>query len=289
MNWFDSLQAFVKTSDLHSFAAAARELNLPRSVVSKRIQWLEDKLGCSLLVRTTRNVTLSDEGNFLLIKVKPLLLEWDDVYNQMLEYKHHPQGTLTISLAPGLSGLSLMNEVIHTFAATYPDIEIQITTIHNPIKMSELNTDIVIATDKYIRDAGQVSAITLHEFNYSCYASENFIKKHGSPKTPADLKNFNCIMYQEETSWEFNKKNHKTRCAIRVDSGEAAIGSCLADCGLIYVPSFFVSMNKFNKKLIQIFPTHEGKKDTLKLYYVKKQYKPRKIECFQKVIQKIFV
>ena len=278
MNWFDCLQAFEKIAETQSFVGAARNLGIPNSVVTKRIQWLEAELQCTLLVRTTRKVTLSDAGEHLLKKIRPLLDEWHDVHLQLIDYQSQPKGEIKLSLAPGLIALPLFMHVIMKFNQLYPDLHLNITTRHEPLRISDSNIDVLIATEKYILDPGSVVGSKLFEFNYNCYASPAFIEKHGQPKNPDALKKFNCLIYGNDSQWEYSGKQVAVEGSFCADSGEALIAAGVSGLGLIYTPDFIVKNEIREKKLKPILSSYPGKKEKLMIFYLKREYKPRKIE-----------
>jgi LysR family transcriptional regulator for bpeEF and oprC len=285
MNWFDCLQAYEKIAETHSFVGAARELQLPNSVVTKRIQWLEAELQSTLLVRTTRSVTLTDAGEHLLKKIKPLLAEWHDIRLQLVDYQSQPRGEIKLRLAPGLIGLSIMMDAIKNFSAAHPYLHLNITTTHEPVRIADTNIDVLIAIEKYILDPGETVGIKLFKFNYKCYAAPSFILTHGEPKNPAELVNYNCLVYNNDSLWEYSGKKIAVAGNFHADAGDALIAASIAGLGLIYIPDFIAKYAVDNKKLKPLLNAYPGKQDQLMLFYANHEYMPRKIELLIKSLR----
>lgn len=285
MNWLECLTIFENVAKNHSFVAAARALALPNSVITKRIQLLEAKLGSSLFTRTTRQVQLTEAGELLCKKVQPFLNEWEDIRLQLLDFKGQPQGKLNISFPPNIS--TTFMHTIETLRESLPKTEISLSTLHAPVKLSEHDTDLLIATEKYVLDPDRVVGISLFRFSYHCYASPAFIKRHGTPKAPSDLHRFNCLVFSSDHHWDIGNKPYPMAGLFSADSGDALVSAGMNGLGIIYIPNFVAHDALKEKKLIRLFPNLAGKEDEMKLFYVKHAYKPRKIEIATEVFKSV--
>lgn len=288
MNWLNCLTIFENVAKNQSFAAAARALSLPNSVITKRVKELEAQLGSSLFSRTTRQVQLTEAGQLLYDKIQPLLGEWDDIRRQLMDFKEQPQGQLNFCFPPNISSHAIFMKPIEAVRKALPKMEISLSTTHAPFKLSDSNIDLFIATEKYLLDPDRVVGVHLFNFTYHCYASPSFIKKHGEPKTPSDLKNFNCVRFANQNQWAIGKTLYPISGLFNADSGDAAIAAGVNHIGIIYAPDFMVANEVKEKKLICLFPKVKNKIEMMKLFYVKHAYKPRKIEIATGVFKTIF-
>lgn len=277
MNWFDCLLAFKKVAEQQSFIGAARELNTMNSVITKRIQWLEEKLSCSLFLRTTRKVILTDTGEHLFNKINPLLDEWQDIHAQITDYKDQPQGEITLCLPPNFGGIPRLANVLHQFLKEYPRLKLHITHTHQAIDLLNAKVDILIAPERYLLDQTSVVGVKLADFSYQCFAAPAYLKKQGEPKKPEDLKKHNCIIYHNSNQWEFSGQPQTLQGSLRADAADSLKLACVSGIGLIYIPPFFVA-DELKQGLIKpILNKFPGKKDRLMIFYPKHAYKPRKI------------
>lgn len=286
MNWFDSLQVFENIAETQSFVGAARALGLPNSVVTKRIQWLERELQCSLLVRTTRKVSLSEAGEHLLRKVKPILSEWGDLHSQLVDYQSQPHGEIKLCTVPTISRMPIFMNVFTKFLDSHPAIQLDLITTHQPIRLSDATVDVFIGTERYILDPSQAVGVNLFEFQYQCYASPEYIAIHGQPKNPNEIINHNCITLTDFAQWDFGGKQIMVEGNMRVDTGETVIQACIAGLGLIYAPNYILQEKVKDKQLVPILASFHGKKQRIKVYYLKRDYKPRKIELLIDLLRK---
>ena len=135
MNWFDCLVTFKKVSEHQSFIGAAHDMGTKNSVITKRIQWLEKQLSCTLLLRTTRKVTVTDAGEHLLKQINPLLDEWRDIHLQLLDYQNQPHGEITVCSAPNINSLPGFSALSDRFLQEYPHLRLHLTSTHEPINL----------------------------------------------------------------------------------------------------------------------------------------------------------
>ena len=285
MNWFDCLLTFKYVAELHSFAGAARELKTTTSVITKRIQWLEAKLATSLFLRTTRKVTVTDTGEYLLKKIHPLLEEWHDIHAQIIDFKEQPRGEIVICMPPNFGSVWSIAKILFAFTKAHPHLRLYIKYTYEPIDLISQKIDVLIATEKYVLDTATTTGTKLFDFSYQCFASPGYIKKHGEPKKIDDLKKHNCIVFHN-SPWEFAGKSHAVQGNLRADSADALISACVSDVGLIYIPPFFVEKELKQGLLKQVLTKHQSKNDKMMIYYPKHAYKPRKIALFVDFIRK---
>lgn len=280
MNWFDGLEAFAKVAATKSFMQAARELKTTNSAITKRIQWLENRLESTLFVRTTRKVTLTEVGERFLNRVQSLLNEWHDIQTRLIDEKRDPRGELVVCLPPNFSGLPKFVNLFLSFARAYPNLRLHIRSTAQPIHLINEKVDILIANEKYLIDPRETIGMKLFDFSYSCFCAKSYRKKYPNLKTPLDLKNHPCILYRNDHQWEFLNKSYVVHGVIHADSADVMIAMAKAGLGVIYIPAFMIEKEIQDKTLQPILEKYHGKKDSLWAFYTRHEYKPRKIELF---------
>lgn len=288
MNWFDGLSAFERVAEHHGFARAAQEMQLPTSVITKRIQWLEQKLGITLFARTTRLVTLTENGEYLLKRIKPLLEEWQEVQRQLLDYQAEPQGNLSICFPPNISRLSLFVDIFQQFIQSHPKIKLNFMTTTKPVSLQNEKIDFLIAIEKYVLDPQETVGVKLLSFTYQCFASPTYLAKHGVPQKPSDLAAHNCVIFKNDHDWEFSRKLIRVTGNWHTDAGDSLIAACLAGIGIVYMPGFMVQKELQEGQLEHVLMNYASKREQLSLYYLKQQYKPRKIVLLIDFLRKHF-
>ena len=292
MDWIESIRSFVETAETGSFSTAAKRLNIANSVHTKRIQWLEKKLACHLFYRTTRKVVLTEAGEFLLIKFRPLLNEWLDVYQQAVDYNSQPQGNIKIAFPPNIAHLSLFSKVINKTLRSFPKLSFNIITVDKPVYLLDENIDILIATEKYIVEPSTIVGIKLFDFQYKCIASPTYIANRGEINKPEDLEKHNCLIYHQDNKWLFSSTLYSVKGNLIADSGDTLLSACVQGLGLAYFPNFMIQDLISNNIIETILPKYSTKSDKLMIYYKKHEYKPRKIslliEAFKQMKYEFF-
>lgn len=287
MNWLDSLLTFQKLAKNQSFAETGRELNVNTSVVTKRIQWLEYQLKSTLFVRTTRKVTVTEAGEFLLQRITPLLEEWRDVKTQVLDLQKQPSGIITISAPPSLNSLPIFVEGFNEFTERYPKLSVVVQAKAHAINLLNSDVDILIGTEKYLLDPQDVVGVKLTVMKYQCFASPSYLKKHGTPKKIEDLHQHNCLIYNQHP-WDFNGESHHFKGNLASDSGDFIRMACKLGIGIMYAPLLILKKEAERGELVPLLNKEVGRKTDLMLYYLKREYKPRKIQLFIDFLLKYF-
>lgn len=285
MNWFDCLDTFIKVAENQSFIGAARSLGTTNSVITKRIQWLEGELSRTLLIRTTRKVTLTDAGEHLLTQIKPLLNEWHEVHSQLLDFTKQPQGEISVCMPPLAVCAPLFMSTFTEFLHAYPSLRLHLTPSHEPISLVDKNIDVLIVNEKYVLEPSTTVGVKLAEFMYQCYASPSYIKEHGELKSLDDLKNHNCLLYRKENQWEFAGKKYTVSGNMRSDSGGALLNACLLGAGILYIPPFLVKQAVDDGLIKPLLKKEQCKKSILRIFYTKREYVPCKIRAFIKFLK----
>ncbi|MDJ0594721.1 MAG: LysR family transcriptional regulator [Pleurocapsa sp. MO_226.B13] len=259
LNGFDRLAelvAFVKSVEFNSFSAAARSLSTTPSAISKRVAKLEDRLGVRLLQRTTRSLSLTNEGTAYYERVSRLLRELEEANDTVIS-GGKPQGKLTISTSLDF-GQSLLVQSLPEFLQQYPDIEID-------LRLSDRFVDLVVeGIDVAIRlgDLEDSSLIRRHlgRANFALCASPSYLQVHGTPKTPRDLVHHNCLRYLyngQPIPWEFSLGETWQKIPVEgtfnSDNGGALKNAALAGLGITRLLSFQVHEEVKQNRLKLLF------------------------------------
>jgi len=200
MDRFHQLTAFITVVEAGGFSAAARRLDDSQSGMSKSISALEKRLGVLLFNRSTRSVTLTDQGRKYYDRIKPLLEEMDEADGELASSTLEVSGLVRIA-APSTFGrlhvlplipqlLSLHSKIkldlslsdsVRDLLADGIDLAIRVGPVHDP--------DVVV---KRVTDTPLV-----------CVGSRRYFDRHGVPTVPEELVNHNCLVYNEMANWAF--------------------------------------------------------------------------------------
>lgn len=241
------MEVFVSAAELQSFSAAGRRLNLSPSAVSKLVTRIEDRLGTRLLVRSTRTMTLTPEGEVYLSRARRILAEIAET-EQIVSGggKLVPRGLLRVNASVGFGERYLL-PLVPAFLEFYPEVQLDISLNDGIIGLIEERTDIAIRSGAM--DDSSLKARKLLESRRVIVASPSYLKAHGVPKTPGDLASHNCLSFNFRRSlneWPFRDPGSTEIYRLPV-SGNSSVNSgmiirrlCLAGSGLGRVGQFHV-------------------------------------------------
>ncbi|EKM0378250.1 LysR family transcriptional regulator [Cronobacter turicensis] len=193
----DELIIFVAVVESRSFSRAAEQLNLANSAVSRAVKKLEMKLGVSLLNRTTRQLSLTEEGERYFRRVQQVLQEMASAETELMESRQTPRGLLRIDAATPVI-LHLLLPMIKPFRECYPDVTLSLVSSETFINLIERKVDVAIRagtlTDSSLR------ARPLFISYRKIVASPDYLARHGVPETICDLKEHICLGFTEPVS-----------------------------------------------------------------------------------------
>ncbi len=259
MDRLDEWQVFAAVAGLRSFAAAARQLGRSPQAVTRAVASLEARLGTKLLHRTTRNVSLTSEGERRLEAARRALAEV-----QALETRgdDRVRGRVTIT-APVLFGQLRVMPVAAELLATYPEVEARVVLLDRVVALAEEGVDVGIRLgalpDSALR-ARQLGAVrSVH------VASPEYLARSGVPRTPEALARHACIAFTATTPvvdrWTFPGARRERGVAVRprlvVNTGQAAIDAALAGVGIVRVLSYQIEELVAAGRLRVVLAAHE--------------------------------
>ncbi|HLN23174.1 MAG TPA: LysR family transcriptional regulator [Patescibacteria group bacterium] len=245
MDRLDSMEAFVRVAEAHSFSEAARRLNLSKSVISRQVSALEADLGARLFHRTTRSLSLTEVGQAYFERCARILADIDEANLAVSSHQANPRGKLRIA-APMSFGLLHLAPVIPAFLERYPDIEIDMSMNDRFVSLIDEGYDLAVRIGK-LGDSSLI-ARTLAPARRVVCASPAYLAKRGTPLTPSDLTKHCCLTYSNMSlsdEWDFCTPDGtrwpvEVKGRLRIDNGDALRQAALAGIGVVMQPSFIV-------------------------------------------------
>lgn len=182
--------AFVRAVETGGFSAAARELGLTPSALSKLVTRLEDRLGARLLHRTTRRLRLTPEGEAFFNRARPILAAMDEAEAEVTEAGASPRGLLRLHCGSAF-GMHQFTPAIPRFLERYPDIALDLTINDQPPSLAEDSYDLAIRIGAL--DESSAVARRICNVERVICAAPAYLEKYGMPQTPDDLQRHNCL------------------------------------------------------------------------------------------------
>ena len=199
---YNDIAVFVKVVSSGSLSAAARQLELTKSTVSRRLSVLEESMAVRLLERNTRALRLTESGRILYERCRPLLDKMSEARDATTGTDGLPTGLLRVS-APVSFGHHIMSRWLLEFAALYPSIQLDIILDNENLDLLKDEIDLTLRVGP-LEDSSLI-AIPLWAKGFYVVASPVYLENHGSPCTPYDLANHNCIILKPSPAngWQF--------------------------------------------------------------------------------------
>ena len=230
------IRAFAQVVEKGNFSAAAADLDLTPSAISKLITRLENRLGVRLLNRTTRRISLTAEGETFYLRVSDILAAIADAEAEISQTGQTPRGRLRINCMTGFAFHQLA-PVLPKFSACYPEVAIELAVTDRVVDLLSENVDIGIRSGT-IADVSLV-ARKIADIELGLYATPGYLERRGIPNTPEDLINHDCVvrMGKPPYRWPFMINAQLTEVGIKprfvVDNAEAAFRIVMAGGAII--------------------------------------------------------
>jgi DNA-binding transcriptional LysR family regulator len=242
---FEALAIFAKVVELRSFAAAASELALSKSTVSKAVGRLEERLGARLFNRTSRRLALTDAGQRLSERAARLLADGEAAEGEALAQSAAPRGHVRLAV-PMSFGIKAVAPLLPEFLEAYPEVSID-------LHLSDTTVDLIgEGFDAGLRIArlpdSSLIARRLCAMPRYTVAAASYLKRHGRPTHPMQLAQHRCFGYAYLSTphvWHYTNaagEQASVRPAgpLRVNNGEALMPALLAGLGIADLPEFIV-------------------------------------------------
>ncbi len=286
MDRIDRFRIFARVVESSSFTRAADLLGVPRSSVSAAVQELEGHVGARLLHRTTRKVSPTQDGIAFYERCLRLLADVEDVENLFRRTGAQPSGRLRIDV-PGRIGRLIIAPALPELLDLYPQLDIDLGVTDRTVDLVEDSVDCVLRVGP-LSDSGLISRL-IGRLPLINVASPTYLKLHGTPRTPDDLREHWAVNYASPSSgrvesWEWieddTPRTMQMRGRVSVNNAEAYIACCLAGLGLIQIPAYDVRVHLEAGELIEVLPAYRAKPMPMTLLYPHKQHLSRRLQVF---------
>jgi LysR family transcriptional regulator, regulator for bpeEF and oprC len=241
------MEVFARVVELGSFSRAADRLEMANASVTTIVRNLENHLGVRLLNRTTRSLSLTDDGRAFYERSQRILAEVQETEDSLKQTRVKPQGRLRVDMPTSIGRLYVV-PALPRFTAQYPDLKINLTLNDQVTDLVEEAVDLVIRVGT-LHDSTLV-ARKIYDTRLVACASPEFIARFGEPQTPHELGRFSCLGYfaldlGRIRSWRFEKDGESYEQhpdgSFHVNSMEALADAGVAGAGVVYIPDNIAS------------------------------------------------
>tara|TARA_R110002049_G_scaffold159546_2_gene324518 strand:- start:726 stop:1643 length:918 start_codon:yes stop_codon:yes gene_type:complete len=281
----DDIAVFVQVVRDGSFTNAAERLELSRSVVSKYVTRLEERLGARLLNRTTRRLSLTEAGQVFYERSRRGLEDIEEAEAEVSRLQEEPRGVLRIN-SPMSFGILHIAPLLPDFLEQYPEVSVDMNLDDRKVDVIEEGFDVSIRiTD--LPDSSLV-ARRLGPCRHTIVAAPSYLKTHGTPQTPDDLRDHNIIAYQYQesaTHWHFLTPDRKQVTvpvggSIQMNNSLALREALLGGVGIMRTPTFVVGGDIAAGRLIPLLRNFQTLELSIYLVYPQRRHLSPKIRAF---------
>jgi DNA-binding transcriptional LysR family regulator len=274
-----------------NFARAAEQLGMTPSGVSRAIARLEDRVGVRLFDRTSRAVTLTEEGRRFHEQLRPLLDAVDEVATEVSGSSAKVTGRLRVNVDPWFARLVLAPR-LEAFVSLFPAVTLELTVSNH---REEMMTGMDIAVRFGPAEDSSLVARKLLETRVVTVASPAYLAKHGTPRKPEDVARHECILFRDPQTgrpfpWGFQRRDENVDVAVSghvtVDDPSSALNACVAGLGLFQ--SFELGLTAWlaRGELKQVLAAWSDERYPLYVYHPSRHLPPARVRAFLDFIQR---
>ncbi|NVN38472.1 LysR family transcriptional regulator [Komagataeibacter swingsii] len=284
MDSLGALPIFIQAAETRSFTAAGQQLGLSASAVGKAIARLEGRLGVRLFHRSTRTITLTQEGHLFLARCRRILGEVAAAEQELADTHATPSGRLRVSLP--MVGMLLM-PAVNAFIQTYPEIEPDLDFTDRLVDVIGEGFDVVLRTG----DAADSRLMTrvVGTFHHRLVASPAYLERHGTPFKLADLAHHACLRHRYPTTGKLEAwPLRQDRLAGTIEPPTTVVASALeplismaeAGLGIVSLPDFVLHEHLKTGRLVPVLSDHTEHSGVFRLLWPSSPYISPKLRVF---------
>ncbi|TDQ37242.1 LysR family transcriptional regulator [Thiopseudomonas denitrificans] len=256
----DDLLIFARVAELGSFTAAGERLGRPKSTISRRISALEEQLGERLLMRTTRQMHLTDFGRVLLEHAQQVAHEVSAAWALSEQRKLEPSGRLRVSIPSDFANLFLV-EMLAAFSSLHPQVSLELDLSSRRVDLLAEGFDLAVRIGQLTDDALLVGRKLAHMGN-GLYASPEYLRNHAELLHPDDLQQHQTLQLRSASGqvvpWQLindaQQWTGEMNGRIQANTSELLMHLACNDAGIVALPHSFVRQLVQSGRLQQVLP-----------------------------------
>jgi DNA-binding transcriptional LysR family regulator len=281
----DLVVSFASAARHSSFASAARELGLSPSAVAKNVARLEAQLGMRLFHRTTRQVTLSQDGEDIYLRCKRILEDMESLDEAAADAQGGLRGTLRIDM-PIIYGRQVVLPVLMQLKMLHPTLKVDARFSDHVVDIVKEGLDAAIRIGA-LTDSSLIARNFDQQF-VRTYASPNYISRHGKPKLPEELSGHTCLLFRSPSSgrdrpWQFLEDKREFAFLpdsdVRLGDGEALVQAATAGVGVVQLPTYMVAHEVAQGSLVEILTHFRPASQPIALVYSCQRHVPPRVRA----------
>lgn len=279
----DDIAVFVRVVESGSFSAAARRLGMPKATVSAKVARLEQRLGLTLIQRTTRKLRVTDAGEQYFRHCAGAIREVEVAEAALQSTSGKPSGVLKVT-APVDLGHTLLPRIVHAYAAKYPDVSVELLVTNRVVDLVGEGIDLAIRPSQALKDSSLI-AQRFFEIGFNLWASPHYLQRLGALTHPRDLKKARFLGFIAQSSVVLTNGKSDVEVSIaghiRADDFETIKALVLLGEGIAWLPDFLADEAAQAGTLVPVLSEWRPKeRGAFYFVYAGRKYGQPKVQAF---------
>jgi DNA-binding transcriptional LysR family regulator len=283
MDRLDAMQVLLAVVDEGSLSAGSRKLRAPLPSVSRKVAELEHHLGTRLLIRTSRNIQLTDAGRDYVAAARQIVAEIHEAEQRASGEYQMPRGELRITASIQL-GQAIVAPLAWEFLREFPEITLNTLFVDRQVQLVEENVDLAVRVGSL--DDSSLYGVNVGSASVATCASPDYVSRNGRPERPEDLCRHDAVIFGQvnESPWRYLRdgiEHHgMPRIRARVNMPRAAVSAAVQGLGLTRLFNFMMTDELRSGALVRLFQDYDGVSLPVHLVYVRQGLLPLKVRTF---------
>ncbi|PTB34528.1 LysR substrate-binding domain-containing protein [Photobacterium phosphoreum] len=254
---WEGVTEFVAVAETESFTAASKRLGISTAQVSRQVSALENRLNTKLFYRTTRKVSLTEEGNVYYQHCRQVLDGLEDAERAISNLRGKPQGLIKLT-APVTYGEKYIMPLVNDFMLQYPEVEVTIDMTNRQVDLVEGSFDLAIRLGRLTSSSMMAKRLTSRTM-YVC-ASPAYLQKFGIPHSLSELRQHNCLIGNYD-HWRFQEsgkeKSIRVSGTLNCNSGYGLRDAVIKGIGLAQLPDYYIDKDLESGAIVPILTNYQ--------------------------------
>ncbi|KAA8727647.1 LysR family transcriptional regulator [Ewingella americana] len=242
MENLNGMLAFVRAAQHQSFAAAGESMGISASAIGKSVARLEERLGVRLFNRSTRRISLTDEGQLFFERCQQIVAQMEEAEQELSRVSAEPRGKLRVTM-PAI-GYRMLLPYLAEFMQCYPQVELELDFSDRMVDLIAEGIDVAVRSGDL--PTSQLMSRRLGPFHFVIVGSKDYFARHPEPHNPQDLAQHACLRYRFPGSGQIQPWDIRSDMALELpvvvssNNLEALLQAVLHGVGIAYIPEFLV-------------------------------------------------
>ncbi len=282
----EKLMLFVEVAKSLNFSVAAELLGLSRSYLSEQIKRLEKELKTPLLVRTTRSVRLTQEGEAVFAQAEDIRRRVTELERSLSQQSEEISGLIRIT-APKMFSERMLRDICVRFRQAHPGVEFEILSSYQAVNLTETMVDFAFRAT--LTPPENMVALHLFDYHHWLVASPDYLERRGSPKVVADLAEHECLTTLHQRSWPLNSGEYAVKGWLATNENRLLKEAAVNGDGIIRIASYFVADELEQNRLVNLLLEEtQGKYNRMYLLYPQLLHQSAKVRAFIAFVKQYF-